>query len=288
MKINKLRLKGFIGIKKGLGLDEIEIDFSGLSGLIALSGENGRGKSTVLDCCTPYPRLASRKGALQYHTYGRDAEKELSFEFQGDHYKTLIKIDSESGRSEGYLWKNKNEKSEVDGKISNYNKYIVDLFGSPELFFNSVFCAQNSTKLNEMRTGDLKKLFSEFLRLDTLVEYEKTSKQCGDLLTAQAEKLEREAEALKEMVDSYGQVRGSLSAKTGAKAGHEEKLAELTSDLKQAEIKLADIQTDIQKNELIKAKITALQDSLDRIEKEIRADQEQSETELGDLRSKYR
>ncbi len=286
MKINKLRLKGFIGIKKGLGLDEIEIDFSGLSGLIALSGENGRGKSTVLDCCTPYPRLASRKGALQYHTYGRDAEKELVFEFSGDHYRTLIKIDSESGRSEGYLWKN--DIPEVDGKISNYNKYIVDLFGSPELFFNSVFCAQNSKKLNDMTTGDLKKLFSEFLRLDTLIEYENTAKQCDNLLTAQAEKLEREAEALKELIDIYSKATTKLSSAKTDKQNHEQSLSELTNDLKQAETKLTGIQMSIQNNELLRTSVKGIQDSRDRFENDIKTDQEQSQAELTDLRSKYR
>jgi exonuclease SbcC len=288
MKILRLRVRGAIGFKKGLNLDSVDLDFSSLQGLIAFSGENGSSKSTCLEMLHPYARLVSRKGSLQQHFYGKDAEKELSFEFQGDHYKTLIKIDSESGRSEGYLWKNKNEKSEVDGKISNYNKYIVELFGSPELFFNSVFCAQNSKKLNDMTTGDLKKLFSEFLRLDTLCEYENTAKQCGNLLTAQAEKLEREAEPLKELIYIYNEAATKLLVAKTDKQNHEQRLSELTNNLKQAETKLTINQISIQKNELIKAKITALQDGLDRIEKEIRADQEQSETELGDLRSKYR
>ncbi|MCK4821721.1 hypothetical protein KA005_38500, partial [bacterium] len=175
MKILKLRLKGFIGVKEGLGLDEIELDFSGLSGLIAMAGSNGMGKTTILDNMHPYRQLASRSRSLKHHTFLRDSSKEFDFEFHGDQYRTLIKIDAESERSEGFIWKN--GESLVDGKVTKYDKAIVKLFGSSTLFFNSVFCAQNSKKLDKMTTGDLKKLFSEFLQLDKLVEYENTSKQ---------------------------------------------------------------------------------------------------------------
>ena len=285
MKINRLRLKGFIGIYKGLGLKELDLDFSDLAGLIALSGPNGSGKTTILDCLQPYRQMASRNRALQHHCYLANSEKVLEFEFNGANYKTLLKIDAESERSEGYIWKD--GVSLVDGKVKNYDKVITGLFGSPTLFFNSVFCGQGSKKLNEMTTGDLKKLFSEFLRLDTLVEYENTAKQCNNLLSSKAEKLEREIKPLKELADIYGEAISRLQDAKTDKQRHEQSLAELTNDLKQAETKLADIQAIVQKNELINARITGLQDSLAVIEKDIYDNKKQSQTELTDLRSKY-
>ncbi len=69
MKINNLKLRGFVGVKKGLGLDEIELDLSGLSGLIALSGQNGAGKTSILESLQPYRTLASRSKALQHHVF---------------------------------------------------------------------------------------------------------------------------------------------------------------------------------------------------------------------------
>ena len=286
MKINKLRLKGMIGIKKGLGLDEIELDFSGLSGLIALSGPNGSGKTTILDCLQPYRQMASRKRSLQHHCFLPNSEKELEFEFNGDQYKTLLKIDAESDRSEGYIWKN--GESLVNGKVKNYDKLIIEMFGSSTLFFNSVFCGQGSIKLNEMRTGDLKKLFSEFLRLDRLIEYENTAKQSNNLLTSQSEKLEREIKSLKELVDIYGEATAKLQDAKTDKQRHEQSFAELSNDIKQAEAKLSDAQTLIQKNELIRTKVKGLQDNHNRIEKEIKTDQEQSKVELENLRANYR
>ena len=48
MRLIKAKLRGFIGIKEGLGLDEVEVNFEGLEGLVALEGANGMGKTTLL------------------------------------------------------------------------------------------------------------------------------------------------------------------------------------------------------------------------------------------------
>ncbi len=137
MKIESLRLKNFIGIQRGLSLPEISIDFSKRAGLIAFDGMNGAGKSTVLENLHGYPQLASREGALFHHVFSRTAERELSFSYGGHSYRTLLKIDCQSEKSEGFIWKN--GASEVNGKIREYGKYIQVLLGSPELFFSSVF-----------------------------------------------------------------------------------------------------------------------------------------------------
>ncbi len=249
MRINRLRLKGFIGIQEGLGMDEIDIDFSNLRGLVAIAGPNGNGKTTILDSMQPFRTLASRKRSLQHHVYLRDSEKELEFDFNGDRYRSLIKIDADSDRSEGYLWRN--GESLVDGKVTNYDREITRLFGSPELFFNSVFCAQNSEKLNEMRTGELKKLFSEFLRLDQLIEYENTSKQSALLLGNKLEKLEpiisqllTTVQGKEDVTIAMGSAKIQLDMATAS-------LQRLKKDLETKQEDLQKTRAAIQKNELL-------------------------------------
>lgn len=58
-----LTLKGFCGIRDGLGLDVLTLDLERLAGdaaLVALAGPNGRGKSTILDNLHPFPTMPSR------------------------------------------------------------------------------------------------------------------------------------------------------------------------------------------------------------------------------------
>src|SRR5438045_3501365 len=66
MRPISLTLKGFRGIRDGLGRDVIELDFEQLAGdaqLIAMVGSNGRGKTTIIDNMTPFPIMPSRGGA---------------------------------------------------------------------------------------------------------------------------------------------------------------------------------------------------------------------------------
>ena len=51
-----LTLKGFRGIRDGLGRDELALDLARLVGdapLVALGGVNGRGKTTLMDNLHP-------------------------------------------------------------------------------------------------------------------------------------------------------------------------------------------------------------------------------------------
>ncbi len=56
MKILSLTLKGFRGIRDGMGLDVLELDFERLvpgAALVVITGANGRGKTTVMDNLHP-------------------------------------------------------------------------------------------------------------------------------------------------------------------------------------------------------------------------------------------
>lgn len=56
MKIVSLTLKGFRGIRDGMGRDVLVLDFDRLASsasLVAIAGANGRGKTTVMDNLHP-------------------------------------------------------------------------------------------------------------------------------------------------------------------------------------------------------------------------------------------
>ena len=65
MKPLKLKLKNFKGIKAGMGLDEVEIDLSGIKGIAVFSAPNGSGKTTILDNLHPYRLMPYRAGGYR-------------------------------------------------------------------------------------------------------------------------------------------------------------------------------------------------------------------------------
>src|SRR4030042_151696 len=285
MQIEKRRLKGFIGIKRGLGLDEISIDFKNIVGLIAFAGQNGLGKSTVLENLHPFNTLASRSGALFNHVCVRDAEKELSFTYTGNHYRTLIKIDCQSEKSEGFMWKD--GESVVNGKIRDYAKYMTDLFGSSNLFFNSVLCAQNAQKLSDMTTGQLKTLFAEFLRLDRLQEYEETAKQVINVLTGKSGQIDINIEVLQKRMEGVKDLRSEIERLTSLKIEQETHKTEQTEKLKITQSEREKLKEDIARNEVLNKQAEDTTAIIANMEKNREQEGAAVEGQLNKLRTQY-
>jgi len=218
MKNLSVFVRGAIGFKKGLGVDEVFFDFSDKTGLVALSGPNGKGKTTLLELMSPFRSLASRRGALKHHFFLRDSRVEHKFIYDGDKYHIIWKIDSGSDKSESFIVVNGD--SVVDGKNTEYDKYIVEKFGSQNLFYNSVFCAQGSGNLSTMTTGKIKELFVEFLRIGRLAEYEKLCKQVVayyqkeiDLLTVKIESYQDELSSLEHIDENIKHIDIKIKSK---------------------------------------------------------------------------
>ena len=74
MLLQSVKLRGAIGIHRGLGLDEIELDLTQFNpGIIALAGRNGSGKTTIMENLQPFRRLVSRDGSLYDHFQLKDS-----------------------------------------------------------------------------------------------------------------------------------------------------------------------------------------------------------------------
>ena len=285
MKPLSLRLRGFTGIQKGLGLDELTLDLSTVSGLIALVGENGGGKTTVLENLSPYRTLFSRDGSLNSHVCARNAEKEFTFSYEGHIYKTLLKVDAESDRGEGFIWRD--DVPVVDGKRKSYDAYIENLLGSQNLFSNSVFCAQNSKKLTDMRTGELRELFAEFLRLDKLTAYEATTKQCISVIAGQSGQIENRINALRERLTKKDDLEKQISQLRADVLDLEEDRLKTQAGIKALNIDCETLKETISQNAANAARKADIQAVIASIEKEIAEIKAQAEKELVDLRRQY-
>jgi exonuclease SbcC len=153
MQALALTLKGFRGIRDGLGRDEITLDLERLTQdaqLIAIVGANGSGKSTIMDCLVPYIGLPSRAGlagagGFSYydHVYLPETVKDLTWAHEGRCYRSQIVIRlCGRRRTEAHLhmfddagdWQpvRLDDGMVSDGRVETYTRCVETICGSAE------------------------------------------------------------------------------------------------------------------------------------------------------------
>ena len=292
----KLRLKGAKGLKAGpeltwTGADEMEVDFTGKTGLIAFDGENGSGKSSVLECLHHYPQLVSRGGALWSHFLGREAEKEFISTFMGHEYRSVVKMDADQGKQEGFLWID--GKPSVNGKITAYKEAVNEIFGQPFTYFRSQFCPQKSKntqgmQIENMTAGVFRELLQQFLNLQRYAAWEDTAKQAGNILAGQIAGIDQRIANLQENVG----VGEAKNADAALAENHLSIKADELAIFKQAIIDkrlvVDSLKATIQKNALALERKKDIQQQIDRLEGELAKEKQAADTEINVLVSKYR
>ena len=188
MRVHSLMLKGFRGIRDGMGRDVLELDFERLAhgaALVAIAGANGRGKTTVMDNLHPYLLMPSRAstgtpGGFSYyeHVVLPESEKTLVWEMDGRRYRSQLVIRSGGRRrTEAYLfsWDGEAWRPAVvadgtvsDGRCDSYSRCVESICGSAETFFTSVFAAQGRRHLSQYRNAEIKSLLADLLGLDEI------------------------------------------------------------------------------------------------------------------------
>ncbi len=200
-----LTLKGFRGIRDGLGLDVVTLDLERLAGdaqLVALAGPNGRGKTTLLENLHPYlimPSRAAVAGAGGFSFYDQvclpEAEKDLVWSHEGRRYRSQVVIRNNGRRAtEAYLFAQDDagrwrplqlpDGTVSDGKTGSYVRCVEHLLGSAETFFTAAFSAQGKRQLSAYQAGEIKTLLADLLGQEGIRDEGRKAAQIADLLKA--------------------------------------------------------------------------------------------------------
>lgn len=200
-----LTLKGFRGIRDGLGMDVLSLDLERLAdgaALVAIVGANGRGKTTVMDNMHPYLTMPSRAalsgpGGFSYydHVCLPENEKYLSWAHAGRSYRSQVVIRLNGRRkTEAYVhvlddagkWSpvKLDDGLVSDGKVETYNRCVEAICGSADTFFTSVFAAQGKRQLSHYRNAEIKTLLSDLLGQDEIRALGQKASETAKLIKA--------------------------------------------------------------------------------------------------------
>jgi exonuclease SbcC len=249
IRIDRLDLRGSIGIWKGTGIDTVSIDFADYDpGLVALIGSNGKGKTTLIENMHPWPQMLTREGKLQDHFRLRDSYRDLYFtnERNGVQYRALMQIDGQnkSGSVDYYLyWKDDahvwQPLPEINGRREPYIEEIEKLYGSLSLYLRSAFISQRSTKgnpdLSEATKGERKSLFRELAGLDYLQSYAEAAKEQVTIAEASVSTDTGRLETLEGILDGIPALEERVSSGEKAVSEVNENLSATEKALKEAE-----------------------------------------------------
>ena len=278
MKPIALTLKGFRGIRDGLGREAIELDFERLAGdaaLVAIVGRNGRGKTTLMDNMTPFPIMPSRAGAdglggFSYydHVFLPESVKDLVWEHGGARYRSQL-VFRLNGRKKteaflhvrcGDAWQpvRLTDGTVSDGKVETYTQCVEGILGSAETFFTSVFAAQGRRALSAYRNAEIKTLLADLLALDEIRDLGAKASETAKLLKAGLGALRQEraglqgeaeqvARELAQSGDTTAKIAVAQSAKAGSQAALDAAKAELAKRVATREVAL---QTEARRRQL--------------------------------------
>jgi exonuclease SbcC len=249
-RLRQLRLRGSIGVWKGLRKDEVDYNLDAYDpGLIAMIGINGSAKSTVIENMHPYSCMLTRrpasptgpgaKGRLQDHFRLRDSARELWFidERTGAEYRTLTEIDgaNATGSIKYHLFKN--GEPITNGRKEDYDVAIERMLGSFSLFLRSAFVSQKATKSNpdlgDATEDKRKAMFRELAGLGFLQAYKENSGANAKQLESSVATGRAQAEVLERFVAEEPSIESVIASANDDIQTADAKLADLTTQGKE-------------------------------------------------------
>ena len=294
-----LNLRGAIGIYKGLKKDEVSINFDSFdSGLIALTGDNGKGKTTLIENCHPYPKMLTRKDKLQEQFRLRDSFREVVYRDRdtGRMVKCVIQVDGEtkSGSCNYFAYdsydggKSWSAVPGLDKNLKPYEEFVEATFGPLELYLRTAFITQRPTKnlpdLTDATAGEKKTLFVELAGIDYL---QKFSEAANDRVKANAEKVhdsEIRIQMLESSLSRKNEIETSLAESEKTAKEKQSVLDGITASGKKAreELNGAQERFNAEKDRLnkengLKDDVSTLESEISNIESEISRNQEAAE-----------
>jgi len=236
---------------------EVEaLDFSGIH-LTCLAGDNGHGKSALLDAMTwalwGQARLGARRDDELIHLGQTEMEVEFTFALDGNRYRVIRKRDSRGGgRSalELQVWDDPVFRPLTEPTIRDTQARINELLRMDyETFINSAFLLQGrADEFTVKPPAERKRILGDILGLSIYDEYEERAKERAKAkeqeaaeMAAQIREMDRELERQPEYERELSQAETQAVDLTRTLQKAEEELRQLREEKKELDLKAAQI-----------------------------------------------
>jgi DNA repair exonuclease SbcCD ATPase subunit len=168
VRIHQLSLQGITEAFR----ERVTVDFEALGpGLIAIVGENGVGKSTLIGSvfAALFRQLPGQKRSLYDFCTHPQPEIDMTFSVNGGQYRSLLKLDPQARQMESYIFSSQGA-ALASGKKEAFAEWMLKHVGSPGGFLASIFSSQRRTgNFLSLERSQRKKLFiTQLLGLERL------------------------------------------------------------------------------------------------------------------------
>ncbi len=269
MKILYIKLKNFIGFKSGLGVNEIEIDFSSSDNrIILLTGENGCGKTTLLSCLNPF----SNTGSIDVRNDNsliipnKDGYKEIHYQVNNDvykikHYYTPKSTGSHSVKS--YIEKNGIELN-PNGNVTSFKDLVKQELDMEQDYLRLMRLGSNVSGFIDAKSTERKSYVGKILEdVDLFLKYHKqtttTVRELKSITSHTSDKLNKLG------ISSIDNFEKDIKK-------YEKEVIKLDSSLEDINNKLAITNNELSKLHPDKDRLSTLKSKMKKVDKKIDSD----------------
>lgn len=179
MKITYFRLKGYIKVLNGMGLDEVIINFSEFKNrIILIQGENGCSKSTILAAMTPNPdssdefrtdvfidefgnrQIIEYPGEKEIHYIDKDENGNVNI------YKILIQSlvdDSRTRRTTKAFISKNDEEMNPNGNVTSFKEIRDSLLGIDPIYLDLSSISAENKGIVDMIPSERRKYMAAYI-----------------------------------------------------------------------------------------------------------------------------
>lgn len=250
MKIKSLKVRGV-----GVFRDECVVPIADLGDaeLVAVVGENGAGKSTMVECLPAalYRTMPSR-GSLAALANSKTSEVEAVIETDRE-YTLRVMVDGLAKPPKTSAYITADGKPLNDGKAMTFDAQVAKLFPSSEVYLSSAFAAQSGEgRFLSLPATERKKLFAEMLGLGRLQELSEMAadKQAHatralDALKVKAATLATTADRVDGLTTAHDAAAGAATLATAYRADLEGKEADQRKSLESWSAELVRLEREV-------------------------------------------